>query len=398
MSTPSPTSRVSWSYTRLFVAALLSILAIPAACSSDPDASGAAPAAAGGAGASSGQGGATGGQAGASAAAGASLAGQAGTSLAGQAGASTAGQAGASLAGQAGASTAGQAGASIAGQAGAGASGGQAGGASAGGQAGSGGAGAPGGTGGCQPGAPAPPGSYCLGVVSGSLFGLDGAPVGPMDIAVCGGVCIAGKVSSQGTFSVPVKRLLPKPGVSVPLGVTPFAAYEIALTQEGDVQLPPMLVVKLPEEGAPFPAAGSGAAVSSGGVTLNIEPGTEVVIDELLFETDEQKRFRAVAVPPEKAPPFVPAGVVFDALYALGPSATTLTPPARVTFATPSPWPPGASVEIHAHGLDEGSATPTWGSMSKVATGHVSEKGDAVSIDPGEGLPLLTWVGLRLTP
>jgi hypothetical protein len=234
--------------------------------------------------------------------------------------------------------------------------------------------------------------------VSGSLVGLDGAPVGPMGISVCGGLCIGGKVSAQGKFSIPVKRRLASPGLSVPIGTTAFAAFVIALKREGDVQLPPLLAARLPEQGVPFPAAGTEATVSSGDVTLHIAPETQIVLDELTFETEDQRRFRAVAVPPEKVPPFVPDGLVFGALYALGPSGAKLVPPAPAAFATPSKWPPGASVEVYAHGLDEWSTTPPWASMSKVAMGHVSASGDAVSLDPGEGLPVLTWVGLRLAP
>ena len=119
-------------------------------------------------------------------------------------------------------------------------------------------------------------------------------------------------------------------------------------------------------------------------------------------------QFRVTKVPVADAPPFAKDSKVL-ALFALSPYSSKIidgpTPggkPRKAAVSVVNPdvtkLPAGSAVEFIAVG-DRLLGDPfTGGLLLVVAKGKVSSDGTKIDTDAGEGLSVLTWLGVRAAP
>jgi hypothetical protein len=239
-------------------------------------------------------------------------------------------------------------------------------------------------------------GQECIRTLSARVVDLDGAPVADLTTTACGDGCSYGKTGSDGSVSMDVRRYMSR-GAIMLHGRSRWASYYSLLGASGDVDKGSLFLPAMPwGEGAPLPADGAAGTVAFGDVTLTLAEGTKVRVDLIELETEEEQLFRVVSVPLDKAPPFVAeAGADFAALYALTPYGTRISPPAAIELANTTGLAPGTAVELFAQGARLDDANGPFGGFSKMADAHVSEDGKTIRSDEGEGLPEITWLGVR---
>jgi hypothetical protein len=256
-----------------------------------------------------------------------------------------------------------------------------------------------------------PPGGVCLEHVSGTVVDGTGAPVPSLSVSVCGPVCYYGESDATGAFDVEVlAHVIPKDYSTLPHGRpnrTSFyyqlpldAAGSIAVGELRILDLPPTgpsLIVKSDKQGAPL------QTVTSGAITLTVPDGVSVKIDvEDIALGAEGKMFRALAIPADQRDHFAPPALGLVALYALTPfevafvdAATSDPALVQLEFDNEAALPADSKVEF----LGLGSYLfPTWvppAEFQVVATGTVSADGQKLVMGAGEGVPHLTWLGVR---
>ncbi len=292
-------------------------------------------------------------------------------------------------------------------------SGGQGGGGAQGGSGGTAtGGGGAGGAEGCPSDGEMPPGSVCIEQVEGRLVDAQGAPVSEMLTTVCGTIsCNPGVSAAEGDFSVAVNAFIPLSEFSInPHGRTQNKTvfYFPPPTETPGVVLPlgdlllldmptggPAVVAKQDNEGAPA------QTLVSNGVTLQVDAGTHL---ELEFEDvlEGDARFEALAVPSEHFQTFAP-GLNLVSLYAFYPFEAAFRPEsdgaafakAELSFPNTTNLPPGTAVELLSHGSFVFPNVVKPASFAVVAMGRVSADGTLIETDAGEGVEVLTWVGIR---
>jgi hypothetical protein len=162
----------------------------------------------------------------------------------------------------------------------------------------------------------------------------------------------------------------------------------------------PTLVVKTDRVGAPA------QTVSNGDVTLEVAAGVLVELDvEDVLAADLGKRFRVLAIPAERQARFAKPELGIRALYAFAPFESSFInesdeslAQARLSFKNSTGFAAGAAIEVLALGT---YLYPEWiqtAAFVPVATAHVTSDGGRIEMDPGQGIPHLTWVGLRAKP
>lgn len=275
-------------------------------------------------------------------------------------------------------------------------------------------------SGGCSAGGSTAPGAVCITEVHGRAIDETGAAVSAKQlVTACGAVqCNPGFTDDTGNFTIPVGlRIVPGDySVQVHKRVDFTAFY---------FRLPPASPGPVIDIGTvralPMPATGPALAidragvpaqsVTSGDVTLDVPDGIYVRLDveSNLADTEtpgKGRAFRALKIPDalkkEYADPSLGASVV----YAFEPFECTFEAAGvpdkpvnvRLSFANSASIAAGAAVDVLALGT---YIYPDWippAEFTKVAKGHVSADGARIDLDPGEGLPYLTWVALRPTP
>jgi hypothetical protein len=241
------------------------------------------------------------------------------------------------------------------------------------------------------------PGQLCVRSLSATVKDLDGASVASLITTACGDGCSFGKTDQAGTTRMDVRRYMRKAALMLH-GRSRWASYYSRFDATGDVDKGQLFLPKMPfDQGVDLPASGEAKAVTFGDVTYTFAAGSEIKVDQLELESAEEQRFRAVAVPVDKAPPFVAeAGGGFAAVYALTPFATRITPGASVTLANTAKLAAGAAVELFIQGTALDDSYGAFGAFSKVADGHVSADGATIRTDDGQSVPQITWLGVRL--
>lgn len=256
-----------------------------------------------------------------------------------------------------------------------------------------------------------PPGGVCLEHVSGTVVDGTGAPVSALSVSVCGAVCYYGESDATGAFNVEVlAHVIPKDYSTLPHGRPDRTSfyYQLPLDAEGSItvgelrvlELPPTgpsLVVKSDKQGAPA------QTVSSGAITMNVPDGVSVKLDvEDIALGADGKMFRALTIPADQRDHFAPATLGLVALYALTPfevafvdAATSDSALVQLELDNEAALPADSKVEF----LGLGSYLfPTWvppAEFQVVATGTVSADGLRLAMDGGQGIPHLTWLGVR---
>jgi hypothetical protein len=241
------------------------------------------------------------------------------------------------------------------------------------------------------------PGQVCVRTLAARVMGLGGEPVPNLTATACGDGCSYGRTDGSGVLRMDVRRYMSKAALMLH-GRSRWASYYSRFDAAGDIDKGQLYLPQMPfAEGIDLPQDGAAKVVTFGDVGIAIGASAKVEIDRIELETPEEIRFRAVAVPIEKAPPFVAeAGGGFATVYAMTPFGTKIDPPAKVTLANTAQLPAGAAVELFIQGTELDDKYGTFGRFTRIADGHVSADGATIATDQGQGIPQITWLGVRL--
>lgn len=239
------------------------------------------------------------------------------------------------------------------------------------------------------------PGTVCIRSVEAKVLDVDDKPVAGLTVSACGGVCVPATTTADGSVHLKGGYYFRNPGFILALGRSRYAGYVTLLPPETrDVVFPtPFRIPLLPDAGQPFPASGAAGSVSSADLTLTVTAQTKIDVDTITFQAADDQAFRAVGVPIERGPAFLDASLGVELLFGVGPLGTKFDPPAPLSLPNTKSWPAGAAVELLVHGFLKDD--PGYGTMAKTATGRVSADGARIVTDDGQGIKLLTWIGVR---
>lgn len=235
-----------------------------------------------------------------------------------------------------------------------------------------------------------------------------GAPAANVPVFVCGfGACSKpATTSAQGEVCTLDKASgVCAPGISPGLEITrPALKYGLGIEHVKLAQLLPEgaaehSIGEVTTFGLPDLAQGvelsAGASATSNGVTLALAPGTKLQHDELVFDTPELQRFRAVQIPVAKAPPAVDPSAGFEILIGTTPVDTQLCPRAALEVPNTAGWPAGTEVELWVHGVSVLEEWAPYGGWAKASGGKVSADGARIVTHAGEGVGVLGLFGIR---
>lgn len=243
----------------------------------------------------------------------------------------------------------------------------------------------------CTPrGDDAPSDAICVGTVTATVTDEGGAPLADRPVTVCGDACVYGSTDASGRAVIPVDAFLRRPSWMLH-GRSQYATFWVPLHGGGDVDLGTLVAHRMPDVKVDLPRAGEGGVVASGDVTLEIPSGAKVTVDVIELQTPDEQRFSATRVPLAAAPPWARGDPKLVALYALTPFATTIAPGAKVRIANDLGLPPGARVELWAHGADD-RRSPVF---AKACDAAVTADGLAIESDDATPLAQIGWIGLR---
>ena len=271
----------------------------------------------------------------------------------------------------------------------------------AGGTGGSTSSGGTGGTGGVTETCPPGPGyggdekSLAVGAVSAKLLDQDGNPASGVPVFVCGtDICTApAKSGADGSASIPANQTLKAPAFKYGDGLE--WAKLAQPVPAGDTDVGTVTAIKLPAVGSGDMFV-AGASAASNGVTIDIEAGGSVTVDELTYEDPTTQTFRVALLPSGANAPAVDATLGLEVVYGAAPMETEFCPPAKLHVPNTAGWAAGAAVELFIHGLEVGQDFAPYGGWAKVSDAVVSADGsEVVTVDDG-GIPLLSTFGLRL--
>lgn len=220
----------------------------------------------------------------------------------------------------------------------------------------------------------------------------DGAPLRDFAVSCCGrDLCVYSRTGADGRAQVRVCHTIDAPAFKV-LGGRELVSFAAPLRAGEAVSVPPVKATRLPRAGVAFPAAGQGATLASGGVSLDLSATTKVTISELEHPDPEDKLFRAASIAPDGVPDgLVPPGLRFDLLFGFAPMSATFDPPAPMTFPNTLGWPAGTRVAVYVHGVEIDDAVAPYGGWREHGSAAVTSDGTSIRAD---GVPALTIVGL----
>lgn len=263
-----------------------------------------------------------------------------------------------------------------------------------------------------DPDLPPPPGSVCVRTVKGSVVDEKGAGVDGLVETVCGPVCYFGHKdgATPGAFAVHVGKLIPTSiyNVIVHGGGDRTSSYNPmpTLDASGDGSMSkPLVAATFDKIGGPLPADGAGGSVSAGSVTLTAPSGTAFELDVDFVALGAPGRvFKSWTWKGTDLPLFA-AGSNVVQLVALGPfgSKSCHSAPCAagdkvklaVSMTNDAALPAGTAVEFLTLGFDLSAKPFSAGQMNVEALGHVSADGRTIDTDSGEGITMISWVGVR---
>ncbi len=230
-------------------------------------------------------------------------------------------------------------------------------------------------------GDPPRPGWVCVRDLAVELVHLDDRPAAGVTAMSCSrGLCMAADSDALGRVHVQPCSYVLEPTFRV-VGFDRYVSFAMPLrnpTESFVFERVP--ITPLPAKGVPF-----AAVTSMNGVVLEAE---HVEVDPFGAYAD----FRAC--PLERVPSGLDRGLGFARMYALGPQDTKLEPRAKLSLPNAERWPAGAEVEVWLHNADLPTGTPAkMGEWWRAARAVV--EGDRIVTAPGEGIPLLTVIGVR---
>ena len=142
--------------------------------------------------------------------------------------------------------------------------------------------------------------------------------------------------------------------------------------------------------GSPFEP---GRTLRSSGVELELSSDVKVELD--LFEFSEEEQVFLAREFPEAAYPETARDEGFLMLVALGPVKAKLCPPAKLTVPNSRNLDPGTELSIYAHSTDVEAEFAPYGEWAPVSDATVSEDGQTIVTDAGQGLPFLSVIGIK---
>ncbi len=229
--------------------------------------------------------------------------------------------------------------------------------------------------------------------VSVSLVDPDGNPLQGVYVQVCGiNECYTGHSDRGGKAVVSVDQPLVLPALKYGDGYE-FAELAAPLGGKPEQDVGRVVAVPLPSnaEGAAFPPCGS---VTNGDLTLRLEPGTSIDIDELSYPDAPEQVFRSAPVPLSDSPLAFPDSFGFELGYGVAPLLTKFCPAAGLSVKNTLGWDPGSAVEVFVQGLETNEAWAAYGTWTKVAEASVSSDGLSIDTTSG-GIPILSSIALR---
>ncbi len=229
--------------------------------------------------------------------------------------------------------------------------------------------------------------------IEATVLDLDGKPVPETSAQVCGiDICITGQTDLNGHVLINVDKELTAPAFKFGDALL-YAKLAIPVDQAA-VVYPKLITAKLPAAGTKLTV---GTNVVSGDVTINVAAGGTIIIDDLVYDTDDKQLFRAATIPVDQAKAVldVDPTLKLELLYGISPIETVICPAAKVTVPNTLKWPAGTDVEFVIHGVEVGQEWAAYGKWQKVSDGKVSADGNTVSTVDGGGLPVLTAFGIR---
>lgn len=229
--------------------------------------------------------------------------------------------------------------------------------------------------------------------VSMALVDPSGAALEGVYVQVCGiNECYTGHSDRSGKAVVPVDLPLVLPALKYGDGYD-FAELAAPLADQADQDVGRIVAVPLPSnaEGAAFPTCGT---VTSGDLTLRLEPGTAVDIDVLSYPDVPDQVFRSAPVPLGDSKLAFPDRFGFELGYGVAPLLTKLCPAAGLSVKNTLGWDPGTGVEVFVQGLETNEAWAAYGTWTKVADASVSSDGSSIDTTSG-GIPILSSIALR---
>lgn len=250
------------------------------------------------------------------------------------------------------------------------------------------------------------PVAQCVETVTGKAVDTSGAPVIKKVVSICGNICYYGQTGEDGVFVAKVGNFINVPNFSAYVHGRPdyIGIFEkLPLGPTRNIVMPAPMVLPIPPTTGPrIPidaakrAVMTEASVTSDEVTLNFAAGTQVELDlEDIERMAKGEEFRVVKVDPKNPPAFArgePAPVL---LYGAMPFDAKFSKKVGLTIAADGGLAEGTAVEIFALGSDFVKLR-TAGKLVPQATGKVVS--GKIQTDPGEGLSLLTWIGVRPRP
>lgn len=261
-----------------------------------------------------------------------------------------------------------------------------------------------------------PPTAVCILHISGRAIDENGNPLSRgTPVSACGPAqCNPGLTDASGRFRIDVGFHLVPSIYAVQIHVRPEkAAFYFALPKglAGPIiEMGDLRVLPMPPSGPSLAINRAGVpaqSVTSGDVTLDVGDGVYVRLDvESNLAGALGKQFRSLRIPNPMLHEFADPALGMSVLYALEPfessfelaSAPNVPINVRLSFANFAKLAAGSAVDLLALGSYVNSDWIPPATFQKVAAGHVSVDGKSITLDPGEGLPYLTWVGLRNTP
>lgn len=241
------------------------------------------------------------------------------------------------------------------------------------------------------------PGAVCVRYVRGQVTDLEGLPRGDIPVTVCGPTCWVGRSDAAGRFSVEVGDFIPLAIYSVLAHGRPdYATSYVPMPDTvgpGDVVTiaSPMRVPRYTVTGEVV-ARGTARA---GEFAVTVPADAQLEFDLEDFKLGELgTRLRAAQVPLDRAPPFAAEGGV-SAVWALAPFKLVSTRPMGLRLPNATNLAAGTAVDFVIMGWDLLPPVSNAGRAVVAARGRVRADGAAIETDPGEGVPVLTWVGVR---
>jgi hypothetical protein len=243
-----------------------------------------------------------------------------------------------------------------------------------------------------------PPVEEVVNTVTADIVDLQGSPAANIPADVCGlNLCEFASADANGHVSVDASgatfqdvRLLYGNGLewvkfAAPLPSVPDADFGTITA----VALPPMA------SGVAFSVGGT---ATSGDVTLDLAPDVFVEFNILFYCFPEDQVFRAATIPlgGNAVLPAIPDNQGFEMAFGLAPIDTKFCRPAQMTVPNTPGWSANAPVEFWFHGTSVFQDHAPFGGWAKVSDGAVSGDGQTVSTNPGEGIPQLGVIAIRL--